>query len=662
MNKSNFTKKLSIRNVLVTDSFWGAMMEKTRTRVIPYQWEALNDRIEGAEPSYCIANFKIAAQLIAHKKTPHNVPLPEKAEFRGFVFQDSDLAKWIESVGYSLAWHPDAELEKIADSAIDLICSAQQDDGYLNTYYIINGLDKRFTNLTDNHELYCLGHMLEAALAYFDATGKDKLLKSMMRFIECVESHIGKEDGKMKGYPGHEVLEMALMRLYEVTNDKKHLKLAKYFIDQRGQSPLYFEEEANKRNATHWADSYFKYQYYQAGRPVREQHVAEGHAVRAVYLFSGMASVAKETGDDELYQVCCDIFENIATKQSYITGAIGQSSYGEAFTYDYDLPNDTVYAETCAQIGLIFFAMSMLEISPKGRYADLMEKALFNGVISGMSLDGKSFFYVNPLEVVPEASEKDHLRKHVKVERQKWFGCACCPPNIARLLSSIGTYSHTVSADTLYTHLFIGSHTTVNMNGNDISLNLSTKYPWEETIEVTFEMERETNFKYAIRLPNWCEKYDLTLNGKAVKHNVVDGYAVISRLWNHGDVVSLTLSMPVVMMKSSPKVRENIGKIAVMRGPLVYCLEEYDNGKELHRVSVLRSSTFTLKFEEDLLNGVMTLSSNGKFLCENDGEEEQLYTQFVALKYIDKPLKWIPYYAWANRGKGEMLVWIHLST
>ncbi len=659
MNKSNFTKKLSIRNVLVSDSFWGIMMEKTRTHVIPYQWEALNDRISEAEPSYCIANFKIAAQLTAHKKDPNNVAIPENVKFRGFVFQDSDLAKWIEAVGYSLAWHPDSELEKIADSAIDLICSAQQDDGYLNTYYIINGLDKRFTNLTDNHELYCLGHMIEAALAYFDATGKDKLLKAMIRFIECVESHIGIGEGKMKGYPGHEVLEMALMRLYEVTNDEKHLKLAKYFIDQRGQSPLYFEEEANKRNATHWADSYFKYQYYQAGRPVREQHKAEGHAVRAVYLYSGMASVAKETGDEELYQVCCDIFENIATKQSYITGAIGQSSYGEAFTYDYDLPNDTVYAETCAQIGLMFFVMRMLEISPHGKYADLMERALFNGVISGMSLDGKSFFYVNPLEAVPEASEKDHLRKHVKVERQKWFGCACCPPNIARLLSSLGTYAHTISADTFYTHLFIGSQTTFNINNTDITLNLRTKYPWDETVEVKFKMEKATDFKYAVRLPNWCEKYDLNLNGKAVEYSVIDGYAVISRLWESGDILSLTLAMPVAMMKSNPKVRENIGKVAVMRGPLVYCLEEADNGKELHRVSVGENPAFEMKFEEGLLGGVMTLTSCSKFLCESESEENLLYARFSTPKYADKQLKWIPYYTWANRGEGEMLVWVH---
>ncbi len=659
MYQELFTNKLSIRNVLVNDPFWHTLMEKTRTHVIPYQWEALNDRILGAEPSHCIANFKIAAQLTAHRKNPTQVALPENATFQGFVFQDSDLAKWLESVGYSLAWHPDDELEKIADSLIDLICSAQQEDGYLNTYYIINGLEQRFTNLTDNHELYCLGHMLEAALAYFDATGKDKLLKAMLRFIECVDQHIGKEEGKMQGYPGHEVLEMALMRLYEVTKDARHLQLAKYFIDQRGQSPLYFQSEADKYHTAHWEDSYFRYQYYQAGKPVRQQHVAEGHAVRAVYLYAGMAAVAKETGDDELYQVCCDLFDNIATKQSYITGAIGQSSYGEAFTYDYDLPNDTVYAESCAQIGLMFFAMRMLELAPKRIYADLMERALFNGVISGMSLDGQSFFYVNPLEVVPEASEKDHLRKHVKVERQKWFGCACCPPNIARLLSSIGTYAHTVNEHRLYTHLFIGSQTTFQMNDTPISLALTTRYPWEETVEMCFTMEQSVCFDYAIRLPSWCTKHELLLNGNAVSYNIVDGYAVISRMWQSGDRLTLTLSMPVVMMKSNPKVRENIGKVAVMRGPLVYCLEEADNGNQLHRVSVGDCPNFKVQFEKDLLGGVVTLSSDGKFLCENQGEEHLLYTQVSTATYAEKPLKWIPYYAWANRGAGEMLVWVH---
>lgn len=667
MEKALFTTPLSVRDVKVNDPFWQTMMEKVRTHVIPYQWEALNDRIPDAEPSYCMQNFRVAAGLTEAKReteahvdagNPNNSTF--SGSFNGCVFQDSDFAKWVEAVGYSLSWHPDAELEKIADDAIDLVCSAQQDDGYLNTYYIINGLEKRFTNLKDHHEMYCLGHMLEGAIAYYQGTGKDKLLQAMIRYVDCVDRHIGPEEGKMHGYPGHEILEMALMRLYAITKDPKHLKLAKYFVDQRGQQPLYFKEETERNgNRNHWADSYFQYQYYQAGKPVRDQHIAEGHAVRAVYLYSGMADVARATGDDELYQACKDLFHNIEKKQSYITGAIGQAEYGEAFSYDYDLPNDTVYAESCAQIGLVFFARRMLEISPNRCYSDLMERALFNGLISGMSLDGKSFFYVNPLEVVPEACEKDRTRHHVKPVRQKWFGCACCPPNIARLLSSIGTYAYTVRENALYTHLFMGSDVSVTLGGEEVGVKVATNYPWDETVSVSFSMHAPVEFDYAIRIPAWCKQYTLTLNGKAVSYEIIDGYAHLNRLWTEGDQVELVLNMPVVMMQSNPRVRENIGRVAVQRGPVVYCLEEADNGADLHRVCVGDRPNFKMQFEADLLGGVVTLTSDGKMLSEEEWDEENLYLEVKAPKYESKTLKWIPYFVWANRGLGEMLVWVH---
>lgn len=667
MEQSLFTKPLSIRDVKVNDPFWGTMMEKVRTHVIPYQWEALNDRIEDAAPSYCMQNFRVAAGVTKAKQetvakindgNPNNSTY--SGEFNGCVFQDSDFAKWIEAVGYSLAWHPDAELEKTADEAIDLVCSAQQEDGYLNTYYIINGLEKRFTNLKDHHEMYCLGHMIEGAIAYYEATGKDKLMQAMIRYVDCVDQHIGPEEGKMHGYPGHEILEMALIRLYQITKDEKHKQLAKYFVDQRGQSPLYFDEETKRsNNYNHWENSYFKYQYYQAGKPVREQLVPEGHAVRAVYLYSGMADVARVTDDEELYDVCKALFRNIEKKQSYITGAIGQSEYGEAFTYDYDLPNDTVYAETCAQIGLVFFARRMLEITTDSRYSDLMERALFNGLISGMSLDGKSFFYVNPLEVVPEACEKDQLRRHVKPVRQKWFGCACCPPNIARLLASIGTYAYTVRENALYTHLYMGSDLELTLGGKEVGVKVSTNYPWDETVSVDFSMTAPTEFTYAIRIPAWCKKHTLTLNGNAVSYEMVNGYAQMSRTWENGDQIELMLEMPIVLMQSNPRVRENIGCVAVQRGPVVYCLEEADNGSDLHRICVGDHPNFQAQFEADLLGGVMTLTSDSKKLAEVDWEEESLYVEAAEPNYEAKKLKWIPYYVWANRGLGEMRVWIH---
>jgi len=629
-------------------------MERVRTKVIPYQWEALNDRIPGAEPSYCMRNFKLAAQMT---RPGLDYGVPRDAGHGGLVFQDSDVAKWIEAASYSLVWHPDPALEKILDETVDIVCNAQQPDGYLNTYYIINGLEKRFTNLEGNHELYCFGHFLEGAIAYYEATGKRKLLDALIRYAECIDRLIGPEEGKLHGYPGHEIAEMALMRLYAITKDEKHLKLAKYFIDRRGQKPLYFKEESAKNNNDfYWKDSYFQYQYYQAGKPVREQNVAEGHAVRAAYLYSGMADIARTTGDAALLKACDALWNNIVNRQMYITGSIGQSAYGESFSYDYSLPNDTVYAETCATIGLVFFARRMASITPKGTYGDVIEKALFNGIISGMSLDGKSFFYVNPLEALPEASLKDHRMKHVKIERQKWFACACCPPNLARLIASLGSYIHSLGENSVYTHLFIGSEAKLKISGADVSVKIETKYPWEEKVDIGFAMSAKTKFKYYFRIPGWCVKYSIRLNGIEQTCAIEDGYALIDREWTSGDKISVVFDMPVNFVRANPHVRENIGKTAVMRGPVVYCAEEEDNGKELFRLHTGNPSDITVRHEKDLLETVTTISFTGN--REKDWEGESLYgTADMVMEA--KKITLIPYYAWANRGPGEMTVWLN---
>ncbi len=638
------TKPLDLRAVSIRDAFWGAYQERVIDHMIPYQWEALNDRIPGAEKSYCMQNFRIAAGL-------------ETGEFRGFAFQDSDFSKWIEAVGYALTLRPDPKLEQLADSAIDLVVSAQQPDGYLDTYYIINGLDKRFTNLKDHHELYCFGHMTEGAIAYYQATGKDKLLAAMIRFADCIDANFGPQEGKLKGYPGHEVAEMALMRLYAVTGDEKHLKLAKFFVDQRGQSPLYFEEETRKYgNHFPWEDSAFQYQYYQAGKPVRQQTTADGHAVRAVYLYSGMADVARETRDEELYLAAKRLWDNMVTRRMYITGGIGSSEYGESFTYDYDLPNDTIYAETCASIGLMFFARRMLEITPKSTYADVMEQALYNGIISGMSLDGTSFFYVNPLEVVPQACAEDHLRHHVKPTRQKWFGCACCPPNLARLLGSLGTYVYTANADTLYVHLYIGNRVHTTLSGKPFSLEVESAFPWHG--EVTLRVLEGGNGTLALRMPGWSNSRVMTLNGEPVTPAIADGYAMLARQWVAGDTLVLRFDMPVTIMAANPRVREDAGRLAVTRGPVVYCLEEADNGPDLHLIRLHQDAAFTQVYRDDLLDGVMTLTTQGEALS-TPWQDDRLYQPAAKDQYTPRPLTFIPYYAWANRKVGEMLVWVH---
>lgn len=324
---------------------------------------------------------------------------------------------------------PDPELEKTADAAIDIVCAAQQEDGYLDTYYILNGKDKIFTDLKDHHELYCLGHLIEGAVAYYQATGKDKLLKAAMGYADYTAECFGPEEGKCKGYPGHEIAEMALVRLYEATGDEKYLSLARFFVDERGSRPYYFDKEHPECVGN--SPDGLRYAYNQAHVPVREQEEAVGHAVRAVYLYAGMTDIARITQDEPLYSACEKLWDNMVSRKMYITGGIGGTHLGEAFSFDYDLPNDTAYAETCAAIGLVFVARRMLEIRPVSGYADVMERALYNCVLSGMALDGRSFFYVNPLEVNPEACHKDERKAHVKPVRQKWFGCACCPPNLA---------------------------------------------------------------------------------------------------------------------------------------------------------------------------------------------------------------------------------------
>jgi DUF1680 family protein len=645
MDQISYPAKPSQLNI--TDPFWSRYMELVRTQVLPYQWEALNDRISGAEPSYCIRNFKIAA---GREKGPHG----------GYVFQDSDLAKWLEAVAYVLMAGPDGELEKNADWAIDLICAAQQEDGYINTYYTINGLDKRWTNLRDNHELYCLGHLIEAAVAYFKATGKDKLLKALIRYVDLVDTTFGPEAHKLKGYPGHELIEMALAGLYDLTGDKKHLKLAKYFIDQRGKTPLYFKEEAEKNgNPRGWERGPHGLGYYQADLPVREQRDARGHAVRAVYLYSGMADLGRLTGDRELLAACETLWQSITGKQMYITGSIGSTQYGEAFTFDYDLPNDRVYGETCAAIGLIFFARRMLQIRPDSRYSDVMERALYNGVISGMSLDGKSFFYVNPLEVVPEASEKDFYKTHIKPERQKWFGCACCPPNLARLLASLGSYAYTLGEDgALFMHLYLGGRFSHTVDKRRVDIQVSTHYPWEGDVSITITPETPLSFTYALRIPGWCSQYTLGINGKAVNKTPDHGYIRLSRKWKAGDTVSLHLDMPVTVNTAHPLIRNNIGQVSLSRGPLVYCLEEADNGPNLHLYSLGEYPDFKVWPQQDLLGGVRIISSRS-LLLDLRGQEKGLYRKARAELYKKQDLIWIPYYAWANRGRGEMRVWIH---
>lgn len=638
MNKEKFTKHILLKNTKINDEFWSDIQKTVMQSVIPYQYKALHDQIDGAEKSYAIENFRKASKIINDRKNGITTPVyptnewhytPNNADenaFLGWVFQDSDVYKWLEAVAYSLVNHPDDELESKADEIIDLVCSAQQENGYLDTLYIINNPDNVFTNLRDFHELYCFGHLAEAAVAYYEATGKDKLLNATLRFADLICDTFGK--GKIEGYGGHEIAELAMMKLHRVTKNKKYLDVAEFFINQRGTKPYYYDKEHNCHTENEG------YHYNQAHKPPREQMEAVGHAVRGVYLYSGMTDVAKAVDDDELYNACKSIWHNITTKKMYVTGGIGSTVHGEAFTQNYDLPNDLAYCETCASIGLEFFGIRMLEIEPNSQIADTMERAIYNTILSGMNKDGDAFFYVNPLEVVPEASHKDERKHHVKPIRQKWFGCACCPPNLARFLSSIGEYAITQNESNVFVHQYFGG-TYDLINGQ---LEINSTYATNGKVEIKADCKKE--YTLALRIPSWCKNYSFN-----IPCEIKNGYAYFKIINN--TIIYANFNMQPTIIRCSNRVRENVGKACLTYGPFVYCIEEADNGDNLQNLVVDIKSAPTI-------NGY-NISYNG--YRETLDNEDQLYTPFEANETTACNIKFIPYYTWGNRGENEMNVY-----
>ncbi len=656
-----------LRSCLLTGGFWRSKAELIRREVIPYQWRALNDQVEGAEPSWCMRNFRIAGQVLrgelAPDPDPENVfqPLPAdpaapEDTFYGFAFQDSDLYKWLEAAAYSLTQRPDPELEARADGAIELICQAQREDGYLDTYFTIRNPEGVFTDLRDYHELYCFGHLAEAAAAYWQATGKGRLLNAARRYAACIAKRIGPEPGQLRGYPGHEIAEMALVRLYEVTGETAWLELAKYFVDERGRRPYYYDREHPEGIGSPGAE---RYQYQQAHRPVREQGEAVGHAVRAMYLYSGMADVARLTGDEALFGACERLWSDVTCRKMYITGGVGGTVHGEAFSHAYDLPADTAYAETCAAIGLVFWARRMLQYRPRSAYADVMERALYNGVLSGMDLDGQAFFYTNPLECVPADCRSDRRKEHIQPVRQKWFGCACCPPNLARLVSSVGQYAFTRTGDRLYVHLLMDAALQTGIGG--ARLELSCGMPWDGSgILRVRGLEFGARLELAMRLPEWAGSFSLdgvtydsleawTAQGRPAE----EGYLLLEVMEDRD--IPFAFTMPVRFLRASRRVREAAGQLAVTRGPIVYCLEERDNGPDLHLLRVDPSGPVDEETAELCGERIVAVTTAGYRLPQD--EEGPLYRSGGGEEPVSARLRWIPYYAWANRGENEMRVW-----
>ena len=635
-----------LKQFRVDDSFLGRYIDLVKDTVIPYQEKVLNDEIEGAAKSHAIENFRAAAKVMESGAND--------GEFYGMVFQDSDVAKWLEAAAYSLHLQPDPELERRCDAIIDLIGRAQHPDGYLNTYFTVKAPDKRWTNLEEAHELYCAGHMMEAAVAYADCTGKTKLLDIMCRMADHIYQRFVVEE--TEGYPGHPEVELALMRLYRRTQDTKYKQLAEHFINTRGVDSEYFIKESQRHNWTIWGNDCTNKEYTQNHLPVRQQTQAVGHAVRAVYLYTGMADVAAETNDRSLYEACRTLWRNITQRRMYITGAIGSAYEGEAFTKDYHLPNDTAYAETCASIGLIFFARKMLELEKNGEYADVMERALYNCVLAGMQLDGTRFFYVNPLEALPGISGQAITHRHALPQRPRWFACACCPPNVARLLSSIGRYAWGQEGDVVYSHLFIGGALNVSdaLGGK---IQVSTAYPSEGTVTYRFVPTKESMaLTIAIRMPAWSDQTAITLNGKTIDCEIRNGYAYLTHSFTASDEVVVTFDLGVKRVYASSKVSADSGRVAFTRGPLVYCAEGVDNDEDVLCLQVQPDSPVEL-LPSNELNGMTKVIVEGVGLEAGDA----LYSTQRAKQHARR-VTLIPYYAWSNRGLSQMRVWLPEAT
>jgi len=549
-----------------------------------------------------------------------------KGDYYGFFFNDTDVYKWQEAVSFSFAsYGRDENLEKILDQTIEEVAEAQDEDGYLDTYFTFERKKDRWTNLKDMHELYCAGHLIQAGIAHHRTTGKDTLLNIAKRFADHIDNVFG--PGKKEGTCGHPEIEMALVELYRETGDKKYLNLAKFFIDERGKGLIGGET------------------YHIDHKPFRELTEIVGHAVRALYLNCGATDLYLETGEKELMEALERLWKNFVERKMYITGGAGARHEGEAFGEEYELPNDTAYAETCAAIGSFMWNFRMLLAKGEGRFADIMEQTLYNGLLSGISLNGKEYFYVNPLE-----DNGEHRRK-------PWFACACCPPNIARLIASIPGYMYTTSEEGIWVHLYGENEAKIPWGDKEIKLIEKTNYPWEGNIEL--EVKTEGEYKIFLRIPSWAKGYTIKINGNKINtKEVKNGYIEMENQWKEGDKINLELPMEIEIIESHPKVEDNVGKVAIKRGPIVYCMEQVDNPWGDPRY--MEIADYNLKAEpSEILEGIVIIKGKGK-IVDSRIWESNLYLPKEEVERNKKEVKFItiPYYAWANREKGPMTVWI----
>lgn len=614
---------VNFSQVTITDGFWKPTMDKVATVTL----QACIAQTEDKTPR--IRNF----EKVARKKGE---------KFEGIFYDDSDVYKALEAIAYSLKNHPDAALEKKADEWIDKIAAAQLEDGYIGTFYTLGDFSKRWTDMS-MHEDYNGGHLIEAAVAYYNATGKRKLLDVAIRFADHFDSLFG--PGKKHWVTGHQELELALVKLYGVTKNKKYLTLSHWLLEERGH------KYAVGYTWTDWKDT----AYAQDVVPVREQKEITGHAVRAMYLYTGAADVAALTGDEGYMQAMNTVWEDVVYRNMFLTGGIGSSGRNEGFSIDYDLPNEQAYCETCASVGMVFWNQRMNLMTGDSKFVDVLERSLYNGARDGLSLSGDRFFYGNPL-----ASRGQHYRR-------EWFGTACCPANIARLVASVGDYIYNVSPDGLWINLFVGSNTTVKFGKNDVPVKMETNYPWDGQVKLTVDPKAKTKFTLYMRIPGWAigeavpgglyqfvdktsKPFTLLVNGKGATYTMDKGYAMISREWKKGDQVSLELPMDVKQVVARTEVSQDNDRVALQRGPLVYCVEGADNGSQAWNVVVPETTSFSTTHRSDLLEGVTTIQFQAPAV--------QVGADGTSVTTAVKTVTAIPYYAWCNRGQNAMQVWL----
>ena len=611
-------------DVTITDLFWKPKMETVATATLDACVNYTQDKTGR------IRNFEKAAK--------------RSGKHEGIYYDDSDVYKAIEAIAYSLKNYPDAELEKSTDEWIDKIAAAQLPDGYLNTYYILTDINKRWTDM-EKHEDYCAGHLIEAGIAYYNTTGKSKLLNTAIRFADHIDSVFRQQNRPWVS--GHQEIELALMKLYHHTQNKKYLELSNWFLEQRGHG--------NGRGVIwdQWKDP----DYCQDGLPVKDQRKITGHAVRAMYLYTGAADVAAVTNNAGYITAMDSIWQDVVFHHMYITGGIGAQGSNEGFGKPYDLPNATAYCETCASVGMVFWNQRMNMLSGNTKYIDVLERSLYNGALDGLSLSGDRFFYGNPL-----ASSGNH-------NRSEWFGTACCPSNIARLVSSLGNYIYGTSNDAVWVNLFAGSRTTVQLHKNKVDIAMETGYPWKGNVKLTVSPAKKQSFELRIRIPGWLSepvpgnlyRYDtpekevpvIQVNGSPVPYDVSGGYAVVKQIWKKGDVITMDLPMKVRKILSNPAVKQNKNRIALQYGPLVYCVEGANDEFEARGVMVQDCTTFEISYESSLLGGVNVLRFEAPVVTvSHDG---------LSVSTLRKKITAIPYFSWSNRGSTDMQVWLPSS-